>query len=117
MDKQSVVPSHILHLRAKPRLLYGYHPFVRSQKQLASELGVAESTLSPWLTGTSYQATQKPNKPDSIPTKYYPSFKAIWGIPDEVLEAEDLAAFSKRSNRWTRLVAPQISAPWMMTLR
>jgi transcriptional regulator with XRE-family HTH domain len=95
MEKRSIGSRHIPHLRAKLRLLYGYHAFVRSQRQLASELGVAESTLSPWLTGTSYQATQKPTKPDSIPTKYYPSFKAIWGIPDEVLEAEDLAAFSK----------------------
>jgi hypothetical protein len=95
MDEQNLRYTHIPHLREKLCLLYGYHPFVRTQKQLANELGVSQATLCTWLTGTSYQATQKRGKPDSISTKYFPRFKKLWGVPDDALETADLAAFRR----------------------
>jgi hypothetical protein len=86
---------HIPHLRKKLKWLYGHHPFVNAQRKLAQAMRVAPSTLSTWLNGTKYNdpRTVAPLNPDSIPTKRFRSFVAIWGLPQAVLEIEDLTEF------------------------
>src|SRR5690349_377009 len=86
---------HLPHLREKLEWLYGYHPFVNTQYQLANELKVSPATLSTWLNGTRYTdpRTVATVNPDSIPIKHYRSFLDIWGLPGPILEIEDLAEF------------------------
>ena len=87
--------SHIPQLREKLQWLYGHHPIVKTQYQLAKELGVSPGTLSTWLSGVSYKdgATVAPLNPDCIPTKHYRAFMEIWGLPPAILEMADLAEF------------------------
>jgi hypothetical protein len=86
---------HLPRLREKLEWLYGYHPFVNTQYQLASELKVSPATLSTWLNGTRYTdpRTVATVNPDSIPIKHYRSFLDIWGLPGSLLEIEDLTEF------------------------
>lgn len=87
--------SHIPHLREKLRWLYGHHPIVKTQYQLAKELNVSPGTLSTWLTGVSYRdaVSVAPQNPDCIPTRHYRAFMDVWGLPAAVLEMEDLTEF------------------------
>lgn len=86
---------HIPHLREKLRWLYARHPTVKTQSKLSSALDISASTLSDWLTGTRRKdgMTVPGFNPDSIPTKYYRSFIELWGVPEEILLIEDIAAF------------------------
>ena len=104
---------HLPHLREKLEWLYGYHPFVNTQYQLASELKVSPATLSTWLNGTRYTdpTTVATVNPDSIPIKHYRSFLDIWGLPGPILEIEDLtefknalATFEAGRGPWEKLV-------------
>jgi hypothetical protein len=104
---------HLPHLREKLEWLYGYHPFVNTQYQLASELKVSPATLSTWLNGTRYTdpRTVATVNPDSIPIKHYRSFLDIWGLPGPILEIEDLiefknalATFEAGRGPWEKLV-------------
>jgi hypothetical protein len=87
--------SHIPQLREKLRWLYGYHPIVKTQYQLAKELNVSPGTLSTWLTGVNYKdaLSVAPQNPDCIPTKHYRAFIDIWGLPSAVLEIDDITEF------------------------
>lgn len=87
--------SHIPDLREKLRWLYGYHPIVKTQYQLAKELNISPGTLSTWLTGVNYKdaITVAPQNPDCIPTKHYRAFLDIWGLPAAILEMEDITEF------------------------
>jgi hypothetical protein len=87
--------SHIPQLREKLRWLYGYHPIVKTQYQLAKELNISAGTLSTWLTGINYKdaVSVAPQNPDCIPTKHYRAFIDIWGLPAAILEMEDVAEF------------------------
>ncbi len=106
-DRRTLAPtftkgySHIPHLREKLRWLYGYHPIVKTQYQLAKELGVSPGTLSTWLTGVSYRdaVSVAPQNPDCIPTKHYRAFMEVWGLPAEVLELADMAEFKSALSR------------------
>jgi hypothetical protein len=104
---------HISHLRKKLKWLYGYHPFVNAQYKLAQALHVAPATLSTWLNGMQYDdpRTVAPVNPDSIPVKHFRSFVDIWGLPQAVLEIEDLtefknvlATFEAGRSAWEKLV-------------
>lgn len=88
---------HLPHLREKLEWLYGSHPFVNTQYQLASELHVSPATLSTWLNGTRYtdSRTVATVNPDSIPIKHYRSFLDIWGLPAHVLELDDIVEFKR----------------------
>jgi transcriptional regulator with XRE-family HTH domain len=87
---------HIPNLRRKLEWLYARHHSIKSQNKLAAALGVSASTLSGWLTGTrrkdGYLLSEFFN-PDSIPTKSYHAFVSLWGVPEDVLLIEDIAAF------------------------
>jgi hypothetical protein len=102
---------HIPHLREKLDRLYGHHPTVKTQYELARELDIAPSTLSTWLSGVRYGPNVAPVNPDSIPAKHFRRFKEVWGLPENVLRAEDLDEFCKaldtlEANRspWDKLV-------------
>jgi hypothetical protein len=105
--------SHIPQLREKLRWLYGYHPIVKTQYQLAKELNISPGTLSTWLTGVSYKdaVSVAPQNPDCIPTKHHRAFMDVWGLPAAVLEMEDLtefknalATFESGRGPWEKLV-------------
>jgi hypothetical protein len=105
--------SHIPQLREKLRWLYGYHPIVKTQYQLAKELNISAGTLSTWLTGVSYKdaVTVAPQNPDCIPTKHYRAFIDIWGLPAAILEMEDinefknsLATFESGRGPWEKFI-------------
>lgn len=105
--------SHIPQLREKLRWLYGYHPIVKTQYQLAKELNVSAGTLSTWLTGVNYKdaVSVAPQNPDCIPTKHYRAFIDIWGLPAAILEMEDinefknaLATFESGRGPWDKFV-------------
>jgi len=102
---------HIPHLREKLDRLYGHHPTVKTQYELARELDIAPSTLSTWLSGVRYGPTVAPVNPESIPAKHFRRFKDVWGLPENVLRAEDLREFCKALDTfdtdrspWDRLV-------------
>jgi hypothetical protein len=86
---------HIPHLRKKLKWLYGSHPFIDTQYKLAQALGIAPATLATWLNGTQFDdgRTVAPLNPDSIPVKRFRKFVDIWGLPQAVLESEDLTEF------------------------
>lgn len=100
-------------LRDKLEWLYGHHPIIKAQYQLAKELGVSPATLSTWLNGTRYTDTKTiaTSNPDSIPTKHYRDFVDLWGLPEAVLEIEDidefknaLATFEAGRSPWEKLI-------------
>ena len=86
---------HIPRLREKLEWLYGYHPTVRKQKELARKLGVSPAALSGWLNGKTYTdaTTIAPANPDCIPIKHFPRFVEIWELPIAVLELSDMTEF------------------------
>jgi hypothetical protein len=87
---------HIPSLRKKLKWLYASHPFVNTQTDLAHELHVGGGTLSTWLNGLrprTDDGSVAVVNPDSIPTKNFRDFVAIWGIPAEVLQIEDVDEF------------------------
>jgi hypothetical protein len=105
--------KHIPQLRDKLPWLYGHHPFVKTQYQLAAELRVSPATLATWLNGQKFTdpKTVARANPDSIPIKHYQSFLAVWGLPAAVLEMDDtqefqtaLATFETGRGPWDKLV-------------
>jgi hypothetical protein len=104
---------HVPHLRKKLRWLYGNHPFVNAQYKLAQAMRVSPATLSTWLNGAQYNDpnTVAPANPDSIPARHFRNFVDIWGLPQAVLEIEDLtefrnalATFEAGRSAWDKLV-------------
>ncbi len=88
---------HIPQLREKLERLYGHHPTIKTQYELARELDVAPSTLSAWLSGVRYGPDVAPVNPNSSPAKHFRRFKEIWGVPEKVLQAEDIREFGIRN--------------------
>jgi hypothetical protein len=104
---------HIPHLRDKLPWLFGLHPFIKRNYELARELHVSPGTLSTWLNGTKFSdaRTIAPANPDSIPVEYFRSFVDLWGLPPEVLDLDDLNEFRRTIEHfetgrgtWDRLV-------------
>ena len=102
---------HIPQLREKLERLYGHHPTIKTQYELARELDVAPSTLSAWLSGVRYGPGVAPVNPNSIPARHFRRFKGIWGVPEKVLQAEDIREFGTAldtldagRSRWDSLV-------------
>ena len=105
--------KHIPHLRDKLPWLFGLHPFIKRNYELARELHVSPATLSTWLNGVRFSdaRTIAPANPDSIPIEHFRSFVDLWGLPADVLDLEDLDEFRRTIEHfelgrgaWERLV-------------
>lgn len=89
--------KHIPRLKDKLPWLFGSHPFIKRNYELARELHVSPATLSTWLNGVKFSdaKTIAPANPDSIPIEHFRSFVDLWGLPAEVLDMEDLDEFRR----------------------
>ena len=104
---------HVPHLAAKLEYLYVYHPFIKTQKQLAKTLDIQSSTITGWKKGTEHNdsTTVAVVNPESIPTKYYGQVLGLWGLPAGIMELDDftefkntVATFEAGRGPWERLV-------------
>jgi hypothetical protein len=104
---------HVPHLAAKLDYLYVYHPFIKTQKELARALKVQSSTITTWKKGTEHNdpTTIAVVNPESIPTKYYGQVLGLWNLPAGLMELADLSEFKNTvatyeagRGPWDRLV-------------
>jgi hypothetical protein len=85
--------KHVTGLRRKLPWLYGAHPYVKKQGDLARWLGVSEATLATWLNGADYKGDIY--NADCIKIDYYQKFLGIWSLPSAIVEIEDVEEFRR----------------------